>query len=49
MEGLILTPHIASHAADNFEKTVRHMFGFLLLGLSLVYGTAEVISLARSA
>jgi phosphoglycerate dehydrogenase-like enzyme len=27
VEGLILTPHIASHAADNFEKTVRHMFG----------------------
>ncbi|MBV8912855.1 MAG: 3-phosphoglycerate dehydrogenase, partial [Acetobacteraceae bacterium] len=27
VDGLILTPHIASHAADNFEKTVRHMFG----------------------
>jgi len=27
VEGLILTPHIASHAADNFDKTVRHMFG----------------------
>jgi D-3-phosphoglycerate dehydrogenase len=27
VEGLILTPHIAAHAADNFEPTVRHMFG----------------------
>ncbi|HYZ60940.1 MAG TPA: 2-hydroxyacid dehydrogenase [Acetobacteraceae bacterium] len=27
VEGLILTPHIASHAADNFDPTVRHMFG----------------------
>ncbi len=26
IEGLILTPHIASHAADNFEPTVRRMF-----------------------
>lgn len=25
--GLLLTPHIAAHAADNFEPTVRHMFG----------------------
>jgi len=25
--GLVLTPHIAAHAADNFEPTVRHMFG----------------------
>jgi phosphoglycerate dehydrogenase-like enzyme len=25
--GLVLTPHIASHSADNFEPTVRQMFG----------------------
>lgn len=25
--GLVLTPHIAAHAADNFEPTVRQMFG----------------------
>lgn len=27
LEGLTITPHIAAMAADNFEKTVRHMFG----------------------
>jgi len=27
VEGLILTPHIAAHASDNFAPTVRHMFG----------------------
>ena len=25
--GLVLTPHIAAHAADNFEPTIRQMFG----------------------
>ena len=29
--GLVLTPHIAAHAADNFEPTVRHMFGNIAL------------------
>ncbi len=27
LEGLTVTPHIAAFAADNFEKTVRQMFG----------------------
>jgi phosphoglycerate dehydrogenase-like enzyme len=27
LDGLVLTPHIASHASDKFDKTVRHMFG----------------------
>ncbi len=27
LEGLTVTPHIAAIAADNFEKTVRQMFG----------------------
>lgn len=28
--GLVLTPHIAAQCADNFEPTVRHMFGNIL-------------------
>lgn len=28
--GLVLTPHIAAHAAETFEPTIRHMFGNIL-------------------
>ncbi len=31
LEGLTVTPHIAAIAADNFEKTVRQMFGNIAL------------------